>query len=295
MMKKSILLLTCLVTFSSCEDVIDVELKNETPRLIVDALIRVDTAQDFTDANIKVSLSSSFFGEIEPAIIDTIELREITNGDIITYEPVPDEPGSYRPSNTSGSLVSDNKISTSFLSNSNVEFTLNVIYNGKTYLATTRFVNSVPLDEVVQGDGQLFDEDGIEVQVSFTDIADQEDYYIFDFDFNEYLPTEDRFYQGQQFKFSYFYDQQLTSGDVIDIKILGADLQFYNYISGILEQSEQGQNGPFQTPTATVRGNFISITDIDNGDINNNTSLPDEFILGYFSISQEFSTSLLIN
>ncbi len=295
-MKNKLLLVLCLVaTCYSCEDVIDVDLKNEDPRLIVDALIRVDTSQNFTEANIRVSLSSSFFGEIEPAIVETLELRKITNGDVVLYESTPEAPGLYRPSNTSGSSVSNNTIRTSFLSDPNAEFILYVTYNSKNYSAKTKFINSVPIDEVVQGEGGLFDEDAVEVKVTFTDIPDEENYYLLDFDFNEYLPTEDRFYRGQQFEFSYFYDQEITTGEIVDIKILGADIQFFNYISGIIEQSEQGQNGPFQTPTATVRGNFLNISDIDTVETSENSSQIDDFILGYFSISQEHSTSLVIN
>lgn len=65
-------------------------------------------------------------------------------------------------------------------------------------------------------------------------------------------------------------------------------------MNGLLEQSEQGENGPFQTPTATVRGNILNITDIDNIDQFDNLNRPDAFILGYFSLSQQFSASLII-
>ena len=70
------LLIALLLVFTSCEDVIDVDLNDEDPRLIVDALIRIDTTQQLTAANIKVSLSSSFFGEIQPAEVESMFIQK---------------------------------------------------------------------------------------------------------------------------------------------------------------------------------------------------------------------------
>ncbi|WP_405202474.1 DUF4249 family protein [Dokdonia sp. LLG6352-1] len=290
------LLIALLLVFTSCEDVIDVDLNDEDPRLIVDALIRIDTTQQLTAANIKVSLSSSFFGEIQPAEVESMFIQKADESGFVPYEPVPGEPGVYRPFATTVSPVADNKIVTSWLT-SDSEYLIFVTYQDQDYFARTTFAPSVPIDTVEQGDGGLFDPDDKEVTIAFTDIPDDDNYYVIDLDFNEYLPTEDRFYQGQQFEFSYFYDSDdtpLNPGDTIDISILGADEQFYDYMNGLLEQSQQGENGPFQTPTATVRGNFLNITDIDNIDQFDNLNRPDAFILGYFSLSQEFSASLVI-
>jgi hypothetical protein len=295
-MKYLFSILVLLFIATSCEDVVDVDLNNEAPRLIVDALIRIDTAQNLTDATIKVSLSSSFFGAIEPASIENLELRKEDDGSTVPYEPIPGSPGLYRPFSTTTSPVSDNKIVTNWLIDDS-EFLLYVTYQDQLYLARTSFAPSSPIDSVTQGDGGLFDEDDKEVIVAFTDIEAQENYYLFDFGFNEFLPTEDRFYEGQQFEFSYFYDAEdtgIATGDEVNISILGATEDFFNYMNGLVEQSQQGDNGPFQTPTATVRGNFLNVTDIDNIDQFDNVNRPDAFILGYFSLSQEFTTSFVI-
>lgn len=301
-MKKTYLIALCFwiiassLFLASCEDVIDVDLDNEEPRLIVDALIRIDTTQQLTEATIKVSLSSSFFGEIEPAEIESMEMQKIEGNGFVPYEPVPGEPGLYRPFPTTISPVMDNKIVTSWLVDDN-DYVLFITHNGQDYFARTRFTTSTPIDALEQGEGGLFDEDDKEIVVSFTDTPEQDNFYVFDFGFNEFLPTEDRFYPGEQFVFSYFYDAEDTDiqpGDELTISILGADEEFFNYMNGLLEQSAQGDNGPFQTPTATVRGNFLNVTGIDNIDQFDNLNRPDAFILGYFSLSQEFSQSIVI-
>jgi len=293
-LKKSLLLVVIFISIISCEDVIEVNLDSEEPRLIVDALIRVDTSKQLTDANIRVSLSSSFFDEIQPAIIDEMSIQNGASGAFIPYEPVPGEPGLYRPFPTTISPVADNKILTSALLDTADVYRLFVRYEDELFFARTRFVPTSNIDSVVQGDGELFDEDDTEVIIEFTDTPDREDFYVFDFDFDEYITSPDEFFQGQQFSFSYFYDTNLEPGDEVTISILGAEEPFFNYVNGLLEQSQQGANGPFQTPVATIRGNILKIEGIDNIDLFNNLDRPDEFALGYFAISQEFKTSLVI-
>jgi hypothetical protein len=292
--KYILLLLVVFISIVSCEDVIEVDLDSEDPRLIVDALIRVDTSKQLTDANIRVSLSSSFFDDIEPAEIDEMSIQNEASGAFIPYEPVPGEPGLYRPFATTISPVSDNKIVTSALLDTNDVYLLFVRFQDELFFARTRFAPTSTIDSVVQGDGELFDEDDTEVVIEFTDTPDREDFYVFDFDFGEFITSPDEFFQGQQFSFSYFYDADLAPGDEVDISILGAEEPFFDYMNGLLEQSQQGANGPFQTPVATIRGNILKAEGIDNINIFNNLDRPDEFALGYFSISQEFKQSLII-
>jgi hypothetical protein len=187
---------------------------------------------------------------------------------------------------------SDQRIPTSVLEK-NVRFWLFVDYKERSYVARTRYVPSVPKDDVVLGDGTLFDGDETEVIVTFTDDPDRADFYVFDFDFGEYLVTEDEFFNGEKFEFSYFYDRTFKSGRVINISILGADETFYNYMDQLIEQGGQLQ-GPFQTPTLTVRGNIFDATGIDNIELFDNVQRPGLFPLGYFGIVQEFKNSITI-
>lgn len=282
----------CLALIS-CEDVIEVDLDSEEPRLIVDALIRVDTTQQLTEANIRVALSSSFFDEIQPAVIDDMSIQNPDSGIFIPYEPVPDQPGMYRPFPTTISPVIDNMIvSTALLETT--PYILSITYQGESFLARTSFAPTSAIDSVMQGEGGLFNEEDTEVIIAFTDNPDREDFYVFDFDFGEFLTSQDEFFSGQQFSFSFFYDTEIDPGDEVNISILGAEEAFFNYMNGLLEQSQQGANGPFQTPVATVRGNILKAQGIDNIEIFNNVNRPNEFALGYFAIAQEFKSSLVI-
>lgn len=296
-MKKTFLFLLIISLYTSCEDVVDVDLDSEPPRLVVDALIRVDTSEELTEANIRVSLTSPFFGEIQPAEIQSMQIQNEENGSFVPYEPVPGEPGLFRPFPTTVSPVVDNKILTSFLINPEPIYIFSITYQDELYLARTSFVPTTPIDNIVQGEEILFDEDDTEVIISFTDQPDREDFYVFDFDFGEFLAVEDTFFEGQDFEFSYFYegdDFPLEPGQEITISILGADEAFYDYMEQLITQSDLTDNGPFQVPVSTVRGNILNAEGIDNINIFDNVDRPNSFALGYFAIVQEFENTIVI-
>lgn len=300
-MKRYILITLSIVLFISCEDVIDVELPENDTRLIVNGVIRVDESQEFLPIEIVVSESSSFFDEntaatIESAIIyygtpspNAPEILE--GGGVSNLAELEPGSGKWVPD---PNFDADQRIRVSSIDEGDV-FQLIIQTSEEQYFATTTYVKSVPIDSLEQGDETLFSGDETEVIVSFTDRADSDDFYVLDLDFGEFLVTEDEFYQGQTFIFSYFYDNDLAinTSSVVNISLLGADEQFYNYMNQIIVQSG-GDQGPFQTPAATVRGNIINITGIDNDEIVDNVERSDNFALGYFAIVEEYTDSITI-
>jgi hypothetical protein len=277
-MQKYTYILAILFVFISCEDVIDVELDTEPPRLNVDAIIRLDTSQNITTATIKVGLSSSFFEENQAVTVDQIS---ITNEDYIGTDAGDQNVLVFNETETGMYQASKN---TGFFTSGELVMTIN--YNETVFEARTSFAPSVPFDSLIQGDAVLFSGDETEIVVSFTDIPNQANFYIFDFDFNEFLVSEDEFYPGQRFEFSYFYND-VAPGSTIEISILGADEGFFNYMNQLIVQSG-GSQGPFQTPLGTVRGNFTSVSETNEIDRRNN------FALGYFAVVEEFKETITI-
>lgn len=248
----------------SCEDVIEVNVPTESARLVIDGVVRVYENDTETSILIKTSLSNSFFGTIEPLTVSNITLNNETD----TFILLETETGMYTTTVSTATLKEK-------------EFILTVNYNNETYQATSTFTSSSPIDKLIQGEGTLFNDDETEIIIAYTDNPDKENFYLFDFDFNEFLVSEDTFYEGEQFEFSYFYDSDLQAGQTAQISLLGVDETFYNYMNQIIVQSG-GSQGPFQTPAGTVRGNIINTTAIDN------------YALGYFSISETFRQTITI-
>ncbi|WP_271783097.1 DUF4249 family protein [Aquimarina algiphila] len=270
-MRKVIYIAFGILFFMSCEDVVDIDVPEGEPKLVIDASLEFVTQTDgslrLENEEIKLTMSAPFFDENTPTVSDaTIYITNLTFDFIYNFDELSFEPGTYIPSNGS------------FLWDFESDYELTVIHNNETYKATTKIIPSVPIDNVIQGDGTLFEGNEIEIEVSFTDDGNRDDFYLFDFDFSLFLPSEDRFYQGKSFKFSYFYENpEEVEGREITIKILGIDQRYFNYSSILIEQSEQDGGNPFQAPPAVLRGNIINTTNSDN------------YPLGYFNLSETYS------
>ncbi len=296
-MKNGILYTIGLVLLFACEDVVDVDLPEVEAKLIVDGLLRVDKGQEFLNVEIRMRETTNYFDENEPTQVENavITYGKPLNGDIFESlafcSLAEKEPGSgiYIPD---PNFSSDQRIRTSFVEPGMV-FILELTHKGKTYYAQTEYVPTVPIDNLEQGDDTLFDEEETEVIVTFTDDPDRDDFYVFDFGFGEFLTVEDQFFQGQEFEFSYFYDDSLNTGQDITVSILGATQDFYNYMDLVIEQTSNN-GGVFQTPVATVRGNVFDITGLDNIDIFDNVERPNDYALGYFAVVQTYSQTITI-
>ncbi|WP_276167154.1 DUF4249 family protein [Zobellia alginiliquefaciens] len=284
-MKKLIYILCMFLIFTACEDVIDVDVPTDKSRLTVDALMRIDTTQASSTyyAEVKVSASSNFFESIEPAELEQISITNLETEETIALFETFIGSGVYQSQTTIDFMTSG-------------ELVLYMEYEDSKYAARTTYVPSVPIRKLVQGDATLFSGEETEIIVAFDDQPNRTDFYLFDFDFNEYLVTEDTFYPGSTFEFSYFYDDDVKDGMEIDISIIGVDRSFYNYMNQLIVQSG-GDQGPFQTPSATVQGNIFNVTDVEDlSDLDNLADVVDQenFALGYFAVCQTFDKSITI-
>ncbi len=261
-MKKVLFILLVLFTITSCEDVIDVDVPNGEPRLVIDASFEVylDETPVSVEGGVRLSLSAPFFDDEVPMVSDaTVFITDLSDNSVINFFE----------SGSTGFYIPNSQ----FIPDFNTTYQLTVIHNSETYTASTELIPTVPIDNIVQGDATLFDGDETEVIIFFTDDGNRDDFYLFDFDFSLFLASEDRFYQGESFNFSYFYEDMVVGQDVT-IKILGIDERYYNYATILIEQSEQDGGNPFQTPPAVLRGNIINTTNSDN------------YPLGYFNLSE---------
>lgn len=283
-MKRLLIILSVLsLIWSSCQEVITVELPNQEPKLIVDALIRIDTTISSTLVTVSIRQTSDFFGEISPVSVDQITMSNLDNPGNNTDQVLDEtEPGSgiYQQFFSTEVLARD-------------RWFLQINYQGEFYVAESLMQYSVPIDQLTIGDGSLFSGDVTELLVRYSDIGGREDYYLFDYGNDDFFASEDVFYDGQQFEFSYFYDEQLNPGDTLTVSIMGIDRDFFNYMNLLREQSEGGF-GPFATPAVSVRGNLINATDINNNDNYNNVNDPDNYALGYFAIVQEYKGFIVV-
>ena len=268
----ALLLFALTISLFSCEDVIEVEVQNTTPMLVIDAQFNMYTKEQQLrlEGGVRLSFSANYFDEELPVVKDAlVTITHLNSG--LEYPLLFDE--------SIGMFVPD-KID--FLTDFNSKYELSVLHQGQAYTGSTVFVPVPPILKAVQGTKTLFSGDETEIILSFQDFSEREDFYLYDFGQEIYRPIEDRFFQGEEFVFSHFYSSgEVKVGDIITIKAHGVEEQYYNYFNLILTLTDSN-GGPFQSLPGSSRGNILNVTQ------------PDNYPLGYFLISESDQKQLLI-
>lgn len=259
-MTKFALLAVALLLLCSCEEVVDIPLETEPPRLVVDALIGCNNTVEppITVGQITLTQTGSFLNaQVNPALNAQVSITNTITQEV--YSLTEEEPGIF----TQGFPPLE----------FGVPYTLTIIYNGEIYTATQQLMPTGTITKLSQGDGFLFDkENETEIIVTFDDLKDQRNYYMLAFGFDNYLVTDDEFYQNSNLTFSYYYDD-INPGEELTITLFGINQQFGTYVDQALVLSgEDGPGGPFATPVGTLKGNIINTTNANN------------YPLGYFAL-----------
>ncbi len=272
-MKKLIFSLCIVIStiFSSCTDIVDIDVPNGGARLVIEASINWEKGTVGNEQAIKLSTSTAYFDSNPdaPATGATVTITKENDGSQFVFTD--QNNGNYT--------------TTAFVPEVGVAYTLTIIYNGQTYSATETLVGFTQINSVSQEEG--FNEDEFRVRVLFDDPINEENYYLGEFvQANLAVPSlasiRDEFVNGNE-AFVLHFDEKNVSGTEIDIKVFGISERFYFYIEQLIEQSgTQGGGGPFQTTPAQLKGNCININD------------PNEEVLGYFRLSQFARTSYTI-
>ena len=255
-MKKLFLIVVFFGIFSSCEDVIDVELNDAPPRLVIEADLNV-WENGISQAIVRLTTTAPFFDNGVPFITDA----NVT---------VTDENGTVYPF-----TYSNNGFYTSNLTPQlNIEYTLSIIYNDETYTATETLYTVSPLEFVEQRDDGGFTGEDIELKAFFTDPAGERNFYFFEGISERGVVLDvynDEFFDGNTI-FGYYLVEDLAPEDTVQFNIYGVSEAFYNFMFILLQQTSDGGGGPFETQPATVRGNIVNQTN------------PDNYPLGYFRV-----------
>ncbi|WP_179006749.1 DUF4249 domain-containing protein [Winogradskyella forsetii] len=262
-MKKSIYMLLVFSLFYTCEDVIDVDLNEAEPRLVIEASINWLKNTTGNQQSIKLSLSAPFFDDATPpANGATVQITDTNNNTFNFIEEA--DTGIYRNNN--------------FIPVIDGVYNLTINYNGEIYTASETLKSVVPIEFVEQNNEGGFTGEDIELKTYFTDPPDIDNFYFFEYISDiPVVPTldvlDDEFIDGNQI-FAYYTEEDLESGDEVIMRHFGVSEQYYEFMFILLQQGSEQGGGPFETQPATVRGNCINTTNSDN------------YPFGYFRLSE---------
>lgn len=247
----------------TCEDVIDVDVPNSDPRLVIDASINWLKGTTGNEQSIKLTLTAPFFDNSVPVANNAqVYIVDENNN---RYDFIEDgDTGIYKNSN--------------FLPIINAAYNLTIIYNNETYEGTEKLLSVPELEYVEQNVEGGFTGEETELKAFFTDPVDEENYYFFEFIPNiPVTPTLDTFkdeFVNGNLIFGFYVEEDLEPGNIVVIRNHGVSERFYNFMFLLLQQTNDGGGGPFEVQPATVRGNCLNRTN------------PDNYPLGYFRLSE---------
>ncbi len=249
--------------FFTCEDVIDVDLQNETPRLVIDASLDWVKGTAGDQQIIKLSLSAPFYSDtIIPANGATVMVKD-SNDNIFSFIEETDT-GLY--------------VNNSFIPAINETYNLSIVYNNETYLATETMLPVSNIDYVEQKNDGGFSGEEIEIKAFYKDPQGIENFYLFEY-FNTSHGTlslevyDDEFTDGNEI-FGFHTDENLEAGNIMNIRSYGISSRNYEFMNILLQQTDNENGDPFEAQPVAVRGNCINQTN------------PDNFPYGYFRTSE---------
>lgn len=259
-----IIIVLSILLFTSCEKVVDIDVPSIEPKLIIDASFEVffDESPIIANTVVKLRLSADYFEDEIPTVTNaTVTLTNLSDNTVIPFIDT-NLDGNFEPIN-------------SFIPADNVEYELAVTYNNEIYKGKATKIKSTAINSIIQGDETLFSDDQIELKILFSDNPEEENYYLFNIDTYNFVNIEDTYFNGSDYNFSYFYeDENIELPKEIAIKLSGISKDYYTYFAILLNQSGESGGGPFQSIPSSLLGNIINTTNDAN------------FPLGYFHISE---------
>lgn len=246
----------------SCEEVVDVNLNNSQPKLVIDASIKWEKGTPGNEQTIRITTTGDYFNNTVPA----------ANGAIVTITDSSNTIFNFIEDGVTGNYKCNN-----FNPVTNGVYTLSVIYNGQTYTSTDKLY-SVPTITTIEQDLNGITGNEIELKFNFQDNGTEENFYMEEYKvpfrpFPLLGVFNDEFTNGNEM-FSLIIDEDLKAGQNINFTLHGVSERYHNYMNILIGISGGLSNGPFSTPPASVKGNIINQTN------------PSDYPLGYFRLSE---------
>lgn len=268
-MKYCLLIILGIFAFSSCEEVVQLDLDTAAERLVIDARI-IQRTDEPTFAVVQLSRTASFYTEDNPHVTDATVF--LTDDEGVRYDLNHSDSGRYA-----------SPLPNNFPLSPDVEIELTVIDGNETYKATASYAQTVPIEEVETEEVAGLD-DLTRISAFYQDPEETGNYYLFTYvdEFNVEIDTGDDEFSNGNLTPTIFFIEELEQGAQARVIIEGLDRRAFDFYNILLSQSDGGSAGPFGTQPAEVRGNIVNVTDAEH------------YPYGYFRFSQVYDFDFTI-
>lgn len=225
-----------VITLSSCQKVIDIDLNSATPQYVIEAEL-VEGTQDF---RVRVTKTSNYFSTDNVTSVNnaTITLKK-DNG---TPTTLTNEANGYYKT-------------TNYTATNKVNYQLSVAVDGKTFDASSFLPKPVTLDSISieKSGGRPFGggkaDSSYQLYCNFQDPAGEANYYQIKTTINgvpndkggSILVIEDRLTNGNKIRIPIF-TTDFKLNDVVEIELLSIDKKVYEYFNTLSTLVSNGNN-----------------------------------------------------
>ncbi len=237
-MKKIDLILFSIIAiaFSACEKVIDIDLKDAKPIIVIEA----NVTDNFIAQKVKITQTKPFTEDntITPILSASITLTDLTLNKSYTFGTA-DSEGNYSSETFKG--IPGNT------------YELKVQTGNQSYTAKSTMPQKVQLDSLSVTEVSFFGETQKYVKVNYNDPSAYENQYRYILTVNNeqvkgYFVDSDRFNDGKYISNTLFTNEpELKSGDEIKVEFQCIDMNIYRYFFAISQIS--GNGGPPTAPS----------------------------------------------
>lgn len=259
------LLIAC--TFTSCTEIIDIDLPTAEPRLVVEGNLDFDSNNSTHNVYVKLSLTTDYFNPEIPQVDNATVWIEDKNN--IQYQ--------LNQIDNSG-IYFTNSIA---LPDDGDAFTLTVNYDGDIYEAKEIFRASPVIEKLEQRREKFFDTVHYTLRIYYQDVPNNSDLLNYYFMLTKGYANRpqlrvlsNEFSKGRLMESLYISDENTTPGDTININLSKVSRNYYDYMYTLIGAIGNG-GGPYEVPTGKVIGNIKNLT------------TPEKEALGYFRVTQD--------
>jgi hypothetical protein len=235
-MKKIICLSFLIALFASCEQVIDVPLKDADERLVVEAIVTNDSDLCY----VKLSKVSNFYSSNSFNAVSNAVVKVIENG-TVEYSMLLVAPGIYK--------------ATSLIGLPGSTYQLNISVNGEQYSAISKMPAPVSIDSLTLKDEFFFGDTSKVLTCHFQDPLNVSNNYRYKTLFTDSIGKgisidRDQFFNGEYIDrdlFSVSGDFEKSLGDTVTVELWSIDAAVYDYFF-TLAATLNSASGQFATP-----------------------------------------------
>ena len=214
------------MVFWSCEEVIDVKLRSDNQKIVIESFI-TNVDNPFV---VKITNSQDFFDQRNFSTVNqaTVQLECLS-----TKENLIEKGGGYYVSSKTKGIPGRS-------------YKLDVTLSGQAYCATVILPKPIPIDTIYFQKG-LFQNDSLNIVVGFCDPAETENYYRIRlyrnrrYSVNDYFLMTDAFCDGEKIFTPILY-RYFAPGDTVIVELLNLERCTWKYFKGMSESIMQGVN-----------------------------------------------------